>query len=898
MKKRKLLYFFTVILMGLALGIVSILGVKKLDTVLAEKNNISISENIAIVNQDEGIGEGDDYINYAEKIIETLDKKFIVTSREIAKKGMSNGTYSAMIIFPGTFSKNVISINNERPEKTQFYYETSSILSKEKKANVEKEILALERNTNDKLSYLYIANILNEFHRGQEKVEYVLKNDEEDLQSISSINDNDLIKAIDLRELEKLDIDIETLDLSKDFELNEEIMNQMDQNYKEFLAEGEADLNSIKNKGNDLIINEETGLLSYLKDIYSINILPPFLNIIQYTDIIESVKNDYDKLIDKESLSLKENQEINLNSLLNNAKDNNKNSEDSLNREINEISENMAIDLNLEDDYKPIVEVLKKMQEYINELSSENEDVAVVIPNILIDTVKDLENTKIFIDNEFIIVEATKEIDSIYKSIINKEIERANVLKEENKINALISEIAISLLRSRQTIDPLTLNQFISEEIKKKVLAGDINFEIVKSKVNLENDGSIVINNEDDYVNYLISGNISNQYEISKSYNDFEIELPNIEDVKVSDKYQFSILEEAIKNIENNLISNISNIDIKNNEAINNTISKFNEEHVNKYNNIKSNYDKQITDIKNYSTKIIDKLRNEFSSLMLQANEEIENKNISNKGLLDKLRESIGSAFSWLNGEAENLTNNTKNDLNDVTDEKVKALKEGNENNASNIRSNIRAVETETKMSLENSLIEKQQELATLQEEITKYNPIEYITKNQRIFDDMVSDYNENNINISEKIKEQDSKNIKFTEETYKRADEHVEQLKEDVLKTKEESEKLITDGLKDAKEIKQENSYDNKNYMEEFTKKLPYTRIGTLDNTYMYDFIATPMQGIDATIDDDLSTETTSNNNILEEYKVYIIASLIVILFVVIVRNKNKSRVRGDINE
>lgn len=898
MKKRKLLYFFTVILMGLALGIVSILGVKKLDTVLAEKNNISISESIAIVNQDEGIGEGDDYINYAEKIIETLDEKFIVTSREIAKKGMSNGTYSAMVIFPGTFSKNVISINNERPEKTQFYYETSSILSKEKKANVEKEILALERNTNDKLSYLYIANILNEFHRGQEKVEYVLKNDEEDLQSISSINDNDLIKAIDLRELEKLDIDIETIDLSKDFELNEEIMNQMDQNYKEFLAEGEADLNSIKNKGNDLIINEETGLLSYLKDIYSINILPPFLNIIQYTDIIESVKNDYNKLIDKESLSFKENQETNLNSLLNNTKDNNKNSEDNLNRETNEISENIAIDLNLNDRYESILKILEQMQVYVDGLSSENDDAAVEIPNISISTVEELETKKIFDSNRNTILEVTKEIDSIYKSIINKEIERANVLKEENKINALISETVLGLLTSGQTIDTENLKQYISEKIKEELLAGEINFEILKDKINSDNNGNIVIDSVDDYVNYLISDDGTKQYEISQSYDDFEIELPNISDVKVSDKKQFSILEEAIKDIENNLKSNISNIDIKNNEAINNTISKFNEEHVNKYNNLKLIYDNQITNIKSDSTKSIEMIGKKLSSLILKANEEIGSKNTSNKGLLDTLKGTISSTFSWLNGEDEKLTNNTKSNLNNVTDEKVKALKEGNENNAINIRSNIRAVETETKMSLENSLIEKQQELATLQEDITKYNPIEYITKNQRIFDDMVSDYNENNINISEKIKEQDSKNIKFTEETYKRADEHVEQLKEDVLKTKEESEKLITDGLKDAKELKQENSYDNKNYMEEFTKKLPYTRIGTLDNTYMYDFIATPMQGIDATIDDDLSRETTSNNNILEEYKVYIIASLIVILFVVIVRNKNKSKVRGDMDE
>ena len=207
----------------------------------------------------------------------------------------------------------------------------------------------------------------------------------------------------------------------------------------------------------------------------------------------------------------------------------------------------------------------------------------------------------------------------------------------------------------------------------------------------------------------------------------------------------------------------------------------------------------------------------------------------------------------------------------------------------SGIREFIKETEADTKEGLKKSFMEKHEPLAKLDVEIEKYNPIDYITKNQSVFNNLIGDYNQNNSDISKKISEQDQKNIKFTEETYEKADEHVEQLKEDILKTKEESEKLITDGLKDTKEVSINNTKENKKLMESFSNKLPYTRIGSLSNLKMYDFIATPLEAINTTNN---NTEIKSSNSVVatssksnsDSYKKYIlVGSLILVIFLII---------------
>lgn len=897
MKNKKLLSLFTIVFVGFILGVVSIFFINEIDKIIAQENNISISDNIAIVNQDLGIGEDDKYINYSEKIIETLDDRYVLTSREAAKVGMENGSYSAMIIFPGTFSENVVSINKEKPDKAQFYYETSKVLSKEKQAQVEKDILSLERETNDKLSYLYIANILNEFHSSQDKVEYVLANDSEDLESINSINDNDLIKAIDLREIEKLDIDIDTLDFTKDFEVNENIMKEMDSKYKEYLSKSESDLNDIKIEGNKLISSEETGILTYQNNIDAVDVLPKYTDEdnTKYKDILDNVSQNKGKLIDDKTQELLEKQEEEFTISQGTNIENSNNAEDKLIKQTDDLKKVISLDIDLSEKQQAINNTLDALLKYANELTPSIDSSEIIVPNIYLDTLSNLE--KLGFDVEDLILEATRQVDEVYTSMIDTSIKTANVLREENKINALISEVAIKSIFSRSILDNETIKSNIVEVLNSKI-PSEINFEIVKESINSKPGTTEPIENVEQYVDYILFSGEFKQYANSMSYGEIKIELPKIEDVKVSDKIENSIIHGVIKTINTQLERNIRESDNIQSTSINEVVQEFSNTHIGRYNKLKDTYKIEINNVKTTTTDSIEAITDGVDGLLYQLNEDIGSKNINNQTLLDKMKESLGGTFGWFNDSLKNINDGTKNKVQTNTEENRQVLKRANIENENTSRDNIRSVEANIKKDLSDTLAIKHNELELLQEDIRQYNPIQYITKNQSTFDNLIKDYDKNNKNISSQIKEQDNKNIKFTEDTYKRADEHVEQLREDVLKTKEESESLITEGLKNTKKLKQENTNDNTSKMGEFTSKLPYTRVGTLDNTYMYDFIATPIQVIDTNVESDVSTQTFENEKIIDEYKIYIIAALIVVIFAVIVIYQRKINYTGDKNE
>lgn len=875
MKIKKIISFFLILIAILSIIFLCLKFSKKIENNIVKSNTIKVSSNIAIVNQDTGVEKGDKYINYSEKIIENLDSKYIVTSREIAKKGLKEGEFSALIVFPGKFSDNVISINNENPEKAQFYYELSPILDNIEKAETEERITKLEREINDKISYIYVANILNEFHDSQDKVIDVLGNEDEEVKKILSINDNDLVKSINIRDFEKEKIDITTLNLDDDFDKNEKVMEDMDSNYKKFLSEGNDVLNKIKSTANDLII-KDNGLLSFLGNIANINVLPVYFNGIQYKDVIENFKDKFENLFTTTSRDIKESQNKQFEDLSkNNVEILNKNNR-SLTEQVKQISDTIkkiGVDANqkLEGTYK-------QLEDYIKDIKPNIEETEITPPQLSINSYNSMftnisTNIKDIFDNKI-------------PENLNLNNNKLNALKTQNKINALISETAITLLLNGE---PTTQESLIN--LSKSKIEQTLKIEDIKSLISyLENND---IKDLDGYLNYIFNKNPNIQPGNEKA-NSIDFGLKQFELTKSFDEFNISNGSLKLGHYKNLILKDIQSVFtyFYNNEK--EATDFYNE----RYENIKKSYIGHLDSIKedligkdpenNENKGKINEIKKLNQNLINDIINKLTNEENENKGFITNLKDSVKETFRKLKGDTEKSNNLFKEDLQKNINDKEEILKSENITYMSGIREFIKGTESDTKEGLKKSFMEKQEPLAKLDGEIEKYNPIDYITRNQSVFNNLISYYNQNNSDISKKIAEQDQKNIKFTENAYEKADKHVEQLKEDVLKTKEESEKLITNGLKDAKDVAITNTKKNKSLMESFSSKLPYTRIGSLSNLKIYDFIATPLEAINTTNNTEIKNNKTlispTSKSNSDNYKKYIlVGSLILVIFLIV---------------
>ncbi|MGL6059036.1 MAG: hypothetical protein ACRC17_12095 [Culicoidibacterales bacterium] len=224
-----------------------------------ESGNLYESDQIAIVNMDEGLRSQETQINYAKNLIANYSGNYLLTGIEDAKRGIENGKYSAYVVFPADFSKNVVSINTI-PQKSILIYEISGVLSAASTDNAWQNVLALKEEVNNDLGYLYIHTILSEFHKGQDSVGTVLANDIRDQEVINAISSNNLVAALEIKDVERLEQTIQELELSNEFTENAVLMTALDKAYKGYIDATTEELTAIK--GNDSILDSVTELES------------------------------------------------------------------------------------------------------------------------------------------------------------------------------------------------------------------------------------------------------------------------------------------------------------------------------------------------------------------------------------------------------------------------------------------------------------------------------------------------------------------------------------------------------------------------------------------------------------------------------------------------------------
>jgi len=210
-----------------------------------DEGSLYTTTKIAVVNLDEGVDYEGKHRNFAKELISAQNEDLTITGLNDAKSGIENGRYAAYIIMPSDFSSKVVTINTE-PKKSLILYEISKNLSDTAKDKTTLNVMDVNNSINDDLGYMYLYSVFNEFHNGQNNALKVISNDSKDKEVLMAISNVDLIESIDIREVERLESNVENLDIVDDFEKNQELIETIDLAYKRYLGKIEDETNGIK----------------------------------------------------------------------------------------------------------------------------------------------------------------------------------------------------------------------------------------------------------------------------------------------------------------------------------------------------------------------------------------------------------------------------------------------------------------------------------------------------------------------------------------------------------------------------------------------------------------------------------------------------------------------------
>lgn len=141
-------------------------------------NPLQVTENstrtIAVVNEDNGVKENSEKaIEFGEKVTPLLqegsDYQWTVLGRSAATSGLQNGKYDAVIYIPSTFSQNILSYQEKKPQKATLEYKVQSQLNAVNKEKVVGELEDATTKVNNEMSSLYWSYVSQEVDkvRGQ-----------------------------------------------------------------------------------------------------------------------------------------------------------------------------------------------------------------------------------------------------------------------------------------------------------------------------------------------------------------------------------------------------------------------------------------------------------------------------------------------------------------------------------------------------------------------------------------------------------------------------------------------------------------------------------------------------------------------------------------------------------
>ncbi|MGM0875217.1 MAG: type VII secretion protein EsaA [Bacillota bacterium] len=138
------------------------------------KINENATKSIAIINEDIGIQEEGEEIQFGQNVASILTEnsnfEWTVVGRSAGENGLRSLKYDAIVYLPSDLSQNIMTYDEENPVKTNFQYKVQSQLNAVNKEKVLVEIEKATKRVNQKISSLYwnyisadMENIRQEF---------------------------------------------------------------------------------------------------------------------------------------------------------------------------------------------------------------------------------------------------------------------------------------------------------------------------------------------------------------------------------------------------------------------------------------------------------------------------------------------------------------------------------------------------------------------------------------------------------------------------------------------------------------------------------------------------------------------------------------------------------------
>lgn len=249
----------------------------------------SDSSVIAIVNLDEGATYNGQFDVYSNQIIQFPENNctYEFTSLSDAEAGISDGRYGAYIIIPATFSESIISIN-ATPSPCNLDYVISETSSEQ--GALIAGVYDLYINLNNRISYMYLANILSDFHSAQDNAATVINNDILDYNAMLAVQPTDIASTLVLSETPIPSNNTPMLDVSGCWQTMSSTVNNINTLYSNATSDINEDIDTINNANTALqesLSNVRTGLNDSNASLNSVVHIPD-ISYVQQQEVLDS----------------------------------------------------------------------------------------------------------------------------------------------------------------------------------------------------------------------------------------------------------------------------------------------------------------------------------------------------------------------------------------------------------------------------------------------------------------------------------------------------------------------------------------------------------------------------------------------------------------------------------
>ena len=274
-----------------------------------EENKSTITT-IAVVNADTGTMVKGEKKFYASELMAFPDTNFVSTGLTEAREGVASGRYAAYILIPGSFSESIESVNKE-PVKAQITYALNDDLRQDVQVKVVNDIHNFILSLSTNVSYVYVDAILQEMHAVHDDSQTIMENDVKDMESITGVQEADLIEEAEYEPLKIVETKIEFMDLSDEYLQVDQAVDEIYKTYQTNMEEAETEFAAIKENG--LTIGE--GMTAMSETFGEVDILTDAEENCVYEEGMEHLSNlsnefkdevDYRKFKAKERLGFKE----------------------------------------------------------------------------------------------------------------------------------------------------------------------------------------------------------------------------------------------------------------------------------------------------------------------------------------------------------------------------------------------------------------------------------------------------------------------------------------------------------------------------------------------------------------------------------------------------------------